>query len=83
MWADEWDACSFMGLRPTCTGVKRIRLRKPQVDALVAGLAWDFALAHETWWGTVVSSGDSSSAWIDVIKVVPIVPADVAEVRMS
>ena len=50
---------------------------------MVARPAWDIASMHEAWWGTVISSGESSSAWIDVIEVVRSVPTDVVEMRMS
>ena len=68
---------------PTCTGIKRNILRKPQVGDLVVRPILDFALVRDAWWGTVVFFGDASSAWIDVIRVVQVVPIDVMEVRMS
>ena len=71
-----------MGLRPTCTWVKRNILRKPQVGDLVVRPILYFALVQDAWWGTVVSSGDSSSAWIDVTGVVQVVPTNVVEPRV-
>ena len=33
-WGDDVGVCSSMGLRPTWTGVRRIRFRRPRAVAL-------------------------------------------------
>ena len=35
---DDVGVCSSMGLRPTWTGVRRIRFRRPQAEASADGL---------------------------------------------
>lgn len=57
-----------MDLKPTCIAVKQNNLRNPRAGVLVG----DYCL-----------SGDSSSAWINVIEVVHSVPTNVIKVRMS
>ena len=37
-WGDDVGVCSSIGLRPTWTGVRRIRFRRPQAEALADGL---------------------------------------------